>query len=405
MIKVNLIHRPGRKIECQWKDPVTNRLKTKSTGTKKERDAQKFAGALEADLNAGRHNDIDSVAWETLADRYESEALPGLAGATALKWAATRNAVEEIIDPKYAIALDASQISLLQAGLRKRGLKPATIKSHLATLQAALSWAHGIRLLHSVPHIAMPKRTGKMKGRPITTEEYERMRSVLPKCSLGPFVATWDYLLQGLWLSGLRLDEALRLNWERGPLTVNLSSGRPRLKIEANADKSTKPRLLPLATDFAEFLLKTPIDERRGRVFRPVLPDQLGEMRLDTCSKVITRIGKKAGVLVAEGTPRPHKKQPDPSKAKKTGPTDEDRGKKWASAHDFRRAFGTRWSKVIAITELQELMRHASIQTTKTFYIEDEISSIEDSIDRGMLRLPNSIANSAPENAPEIEKT
>lgn len=384
MIKVYLVERhtgPNRNIECQWIDPVTGKLKTKSTGTKQRRKAERFAGELQADLNAGRINDTANTLWETVVERYETEVLASLAAKTAAKFRGTRKAIREIIDPKFAVALSASQISIFQTKLRAKGLRESTIKGHLAALRACLNWAVRVGLIQKAPHITMPKRTGKMKGRPITTEEFDRMLSVLPKCNLGAYVDRWDFLLRGLWLSGLRLDEALRLDWRLGSIVVNTTSGRPRLKIEANADKSSKPRMLPITPDFAEFLLAVPEAQRTGRVFKPISPGQLSEMRLDTCSKIISKIGQKAGVLVAEYPP--------------TLPDGEPR-KKWASAHDLRRAFGTRWAKVLRPNQLQELMRHESIQTTMTFYVEETVSDIETATDAGRKQLPNSSPNSEP---------
>ena len=41
----------------------------------------------------------------------------------------------------------------------------------------------------------------------------------------------------------------------------------------------------------------------------------------------------------------------------------------YASAHDLRRAFGDRWSRIVEPMELKELMRHASVSTTEQFYL------------------------------------
>jgi integrase len=42
---------------------------------------------------------------------------------------------------------------------------------------------------------------------------------------------------------------------------------------------------------------------------------------------------------------------------------------KYASAHDFRRAFGERWAARIMPAQLKELMRHESIETTLRYYV------------------------------------
>jgi imidazoleglycerol phosphate dehydratase HisB len=66
--------------------------------------------------------------------------------------------------------------------------------------------------------------------------------------------------------------------------------------------------------------------------------------------KVVSVIGKAAGMMVDERT--------------KSGKT----VRKFASAHDLRRAFAVRWAGKVMPTVLRELMRHASIATTLAYY-------------------------------------
>lgn len=49
---------------------------------------------------------------------------------------------------------------------------------------------------------------------------------------------------------------------------------------------------------------------------------------------------------------------------------------KFASAHDLRRAFGTRWSSRVTPAVLQQLMRHVSIETMLKFYIEQDADTL-----------------------------
>ncbi|MCH7753080.1 MAG: site-specific integrase [Planctomycetes bacterium] len=99
--------------------------------------------------------------------------------------------------------------------------------------------------------------------------------------------------------------------------------------------------MAPEAVDLLE-----PLQKPSGYVFTPRRHDGLSMARdaLKT-SKIISRIGKAATVLV-----------------------NIDSGKS-ASAQDLRRAFGFRWSRRIMPAELKELMRHASIETTMTYYV------------------------------------
>lgn len=69
-------------------------------------------------------------------------------------------------------------------------------------------------------------------------------------------------------------------------------------------------------------------------------------------SRIICEIGRKATVVV-------NKEQ-----------------NKFASAHDLRRAFGTRWASRITPALLQQIMRHASIETTLKYYVEQNADAL-----------------------------
>ena len=98
--------------------------------------------------------------------------------------------------------------------------------------------------------------------------------------------------------------------------------------------------------DFAEFLFAVPESDRHGRVFKLNRVDTGARIVSDKMvSKKLSEIGKKTRVVV-----------------------DKHNGK-YASAHDFRRAFGTWWAKRVAPAVLQKLMRHSNIKTTMEFYV------------------------------------
>ena len=83
----------------------------------------------------------------------------------------------------------------------------------------------------------MPKKAKgidrSMRGRPVTGEEFERMVEVTPQVrKLEP--EKWQRLLKGLWLSGLRLSEALALSWNAdAEISVDLAGKFPRLRLFA----------------------------------------------------------------------------------------------------------------------------------------------------------------------------
>ena len=340
-----------RKFVLRWKDPETGAWREKTSPTQSRKESEKLAAQLEADLREGRYEEPSKITWEDFRLAFETEKLPSLAQKTKESYRSALNHIERRCQPARLAEVDAIALSKMQAAMRQEGLRDATIASHLRHIKAAFSWAHELGMLVKPPKIQMPKRSRKqrqMRGRPITREEFERM---LEACSeVRPKEAgLWRGLLEGLWLSGLRLGEALQLSWDaEDPISINLEGKYPSILIDAEAEKGFQDRLLPLTPDFAEWLLLTPDDERSGRVFGLA---KLGR-RLDCISKTITQIGKQARVVV--------NKEQD----------------KFASAHDLRRAFGTRWAAKVQPAILRQLMRHESIETTMKFYVGIESDEI-----------------------------
>ncbi len=53
---------------------------------------------------------------------------------------------------------------------------------------------------------------------------------------------------------------------------------------------------------------------------------------------------------------------------------------KYASAHDLRRSFGTRWAPRVKPATLQLLMRHKSIETTMKYYVCQDSDDVADEL-------------------------
>ncbi|HEV7279986.1 MAG TPA: hypothetical protein VGN57_07200 [Pirellulaceae bacterium] len=51
-----------------------------------------------------------------------------------------------------------------------------------------------------------------------------------------------------------------------------------------------------------------------------------------------------------------------------------------ASAHDFRRSFGERWSRTVMPAVLQRMMRHKSVLTTMRYYATGDAHALAQSI-------------------------
>lgn len=359
-IKVRVVKYPDRKqLMLRYVDPVTGRQQCRSARTTSRRDAERAAAKWEAELQAGRYRKPSKLSWAEFRTRYEDEKLSSLSPNTAEATASAFNHLEKFISPGRLASVTATVLSQFQAELRRTGIQETSIATHLRHLRAALGWAVSMGLLGERPAIQMPKRAkGQvlMRGRPISTEEFERM--LMSTATVRPRDAhAWCFFLRGLWLSGLRLEESLTLSWdEEATITVDFSGRRPRLRILAEAEKGHQDRLLPITPDFAQFLTQVSVDRRSGPVFSLIGLQTGKPISAKRVSRIVSAIGRRAGVVVN----------------KKAG--------KFASAHDLRRAFGTRWSSQVKPATLRLLMRHRSIETTLKYYVEQDADDVADEL-------------------------
>jgi integrase len=139
------------------------------------------------------------------------------------------------------------------------------------------------------------------------------------------------------------------------PISVCTSGKYLALRIRAEAEKAHTDRLLPIAPEFAEFLLAMPEAERRGLVFGIY---GVGESPLSTkrASRYISAIGKAANVVIDKAADQ------------------------YATAHDLRRSFGSRWAKRVMPAILKDLMRHSSIATTMSYYVNQTAEDVGDAL-------------------------
>ena len=358
-IKVTVVKFPDRpSLMLRHIDPSTGKQKHKSAKTHLKRDAERAAAKWENELREGIV-DCGNVTWADFRERYENEVLASYAETTDLKAQGRMNALEKHLAPRLLRDITSERLSHFQMKLRQDGLAEATIKGHLVGIMAALRWAVKIGWLARVPKVDMPKRARgglQMKGRPITGEEFDRMIAAVPKVVSAELADSWRHYLRGMWLSGLRLKESLELTWDdETKLRVDLQPGEhPMLRIPAALQKSNRDQLLPMAPEFAEFLMETPEAARTGYVFNPAARRKCGPRLGHFCvSETVAAIGRKAGVKVKI----------------EAGTKDGEPKVKFASLHDLRRSFGERWASRVMPPVLKELMRHESIDTTMRYYV------------------------------------
>ena len=357
----------GRSLALNWIDPITGKRKTKSAKTKDWRTAERLAGELEAELRAGLVSP-SRMTWDEFQRRYDEEKLVTLAPTTRETALAGLRHVKRVLNIEHLAKLSPSAMSKFAAECRKEGMKDTTLAHHLRHIKAATRWAVKLGLMAKAPSIEMPKRSkgSQARSRAITTEEYERVLTAIPKARLTD-AAQWARYITGLWLSGLRRSEALALTWDQdGVFCVHLGEKRPVFIIRSEGQKSGKAETCPMAPDFGAWLLAVPEAERTGPVFRLIGQGGLPMMG-HRVGQIVERIGKAAGVKVGTRTKRTKKGETI------TVPV-------FAGCHSYRRGFGSKWARRVAPSVLKRLMRHASIATTEGYYVHLDASDVADEL-------------------------
>lgn len=363
--------KPGsrRYYQLRWRDPVTGRWQSRSAGTTRRREAEAKARELESLLSAGHRG---PVPWDAAREQFEREHLPTLRPRTRESYCVTLDLVERVLGPTRLESLDTAAVVRLREALEGRGVRAATVARHLRHLRAFIRWCATRGLIRRVPRFEMPRIPGRrlMRGRAITAEEFERMLAAIEVVRPRD-AALWRELLTGLWLSGLRLGEALALSWNaEAPVQVLVEAdGTVLLRFVAEGHKANRDELVPALPDFARWLLENwPPARRHGRVFR--VP--AGRARV---TQVIAAIGRASGVVT------------DPAR----GTT--------VTAHDLRRSCLSRWARVLSPAVLARVARHRSTATTMQYYVDLDARELAREL-RNMTGLCVTSCVTAPEKPP-----
>ena len=382
-ITVTITKYPDRKnLVMRYVDPATGKQVGRTTGTTKRRDAERIGAKWEAELREGRYQKPSKWSWEEFRDYHSEHVLEGMKQNTAQTYETSLRVFESMAKPKRLADVTTGRVTAFATAFRAKGRSPATVAKHLRHLNVVLRWAYRQGLLNSLPTIEPYKHQKGMRGRPITLEEFERMLAKVSSEVEEIAAPSWKFYLWGLWHSGLRLAETLMLRWDDHPgaIVVELGGRRPMLRIPAESEKGGTHRLLPITPEFFELLDKVPESARRGWVFNPLNKSGVPYARTrHNIGPVVSAIGKAANVVTNQRD------------------RDGETVPEFASAHDLRRAFGTRWSRKVMPTVLRELMRHESIETTMKYYVGVNAEATAD-------ELWNAVGNISGNIRPETKK-
>ena len=380
--KVRIAHANGRPIQLRYRCPVKKREVRISTNTYDGAEAKRQKKELEAKLLLGiqpskRNTPTRGphMPWEEFRDAYTTIQLVGVRNKSAKDAESRLDISERILKPRIlADVANSEALTQLQCGLLAgqesrygRRRSPHTVKGYMGAVLASLNWASLQGWIDSVPRIRPVKvsKLRRMKGRPITGEEFERMLAVTPKVVGDKATESWRYLLRGLWSSALRIDELMHVSWDI-PHTIIPEwprTGYPVLILPAQWQKNDTEEAIPLLSWFEDVLNETSEQDRTGWAFEPASLQtrigrkaQHGRPTAEWVGKVVSAIGKTAGVVV---TPE--------NEAKETPA-------KFASAHDLRRSCAERLLEAgVPPVLIARVLRHASWETTRKHYAPGDV--------------------------------
>jgi integrase len=330
-------------LMLQWLDPGTGRRKSKSAGTADEREAEAARVDLEADLNNGRYQEASRMTWEKFRELFTEEYVAPLRPSTRRVYANVLNLFERVCNPRVLRGISERTVSAFAAGLRRQPgngggtMAPGTVKARLQFLHTALAWAADQGLLPKCPRFPTVKVPQKVP-QPVPAESFERLVDKAPDPQMRAF------LLCG-WLAGLRITEAMALEWQENDEAPWLDFARDRIILPAEFVKADRDQWVPLDPALRAALEALP---RRGRrVFHFVARDG-HPVKQPAVSLRVIGLAKRAGVKL--------------------------------TMHTLRKGFGCRYAGKVPAQVLQKLMRHANIKTTMDYY-----ANVDDAVEEAVL--------------------
>ena len=358
---------------AQWTCRETGRKRTQSTKAKNRRDAERYAERLERQLNAGEDIAARRMPWKEFREKVEAVMLADKRPATRVSYIETLKAVETHCSPLLVSGITTEALDRLVKAVRAGGASQATVAKHLRTLKAILRWGYRRKYLPKLPTFDMPQGTRTAGGRAISDAEFDKLIAAVPSV-VGDRAAGWEHLLRGLWASGLRLGEACLLTWDvPGTPRVLMDLDKPMLVIPGEHQKAKRDTRTPVVPEFLALLNQTPAAERKGFVFNP--QNGIGRANRVSVQTTIRRIGKASGIR-----------------------TRDDR-ESYVSAHDLRRSFCHRWSRLVLPQILRVLARHADVSTTLRYYADSDSDLTFDAVWQAVGGVASKTANTSRKQA------
>jgi len=219
-VPVWVVYRSDRGVyTLRWNDPRTGRRCQQRAKATNRKDAYKEAGSLQDELERTggqlRESSKSNPTWDEFVSRFLKSRVTSASKKHGYKW----SGVVKVVDEEFAARkielpmlsdVTPELLESVQQRMIDKGNRAATVQSSMDTLMTGLNWAAKLKLMVPVlpPDIGGREMqlTSVVHGRPLTTEEFERITDQIRKVKkIAKWEESWKILLRGLWLSGLRI--------------------------------------------------------------------------------------------------------------------------------------------------------------------------------------------------------
>jgi integrase len=218
-------------------------------------------------------------------------------------------------------------------------MQASSVKVRMQFLRTALKWAADQKFLPACPRFP-PVKAPKKKPQPVPLESFEKLPAKAADQQARVF-------LQCGWLAGMRLNEALALEWEPADDAPWLDLARNRIWFPAGFVKAVEDQWVPLGAALREAILSLP---RRGRKASRFVEARSGKAVGDIAvSHRVSELARAAGVRMTMKT--------------------------------LRQGFGCRYAGQASAHLLRRLMRHSNIRVTMDYY-----ANVDDAVEEAVRR-------------------
>ena len=150
---------------------------------------------------------------------------------------------------------------------------PNTVNSMMGAVMTFVRYCNRHGWIKSVPPVEKLPVDDVMKGRPVTTEEFERMLDVTPEVVGDLSAPSWQFALKVLWESGFRISDLMEFSWDDEhrihPVWPKRKGVHPTIVIPPT-QKNGRCQEIPMLPGLRELLEETPKRQRTGWIVTPL---------------------------------------------------------------------------------------------------------------------------------------